>query len=170
MGKVIVPRSLLTFSLLISGSVASLFAQVSVHVRPADLHGSRTLPSETADAAVRDYLLAFHSMSDALQQNRPELLNPSFLGDAKQKLAEVVAQQSALHITTRYTDTNHDIQIILYSPEGLSIQMIDTLSYDLELLDHAQVKTRQHVICHYVIVLTPAETRWKVRVFQADSN
>jgi predicted PhzF superfamily epimerase YddE/YHI9 len=103
----------------------------------------------------------------ALEQNRTDLLDPAFVGTARDKFSETIRQQAALGIRTRYQDRAHDIQIVLYSPEGLSIELKDTVEYDVQVLDHDRVKTTQREIAQYVIVLTPAEVRWRVRVFQA---
>jgi len=145
-------------------------AQASVRIEPANLHGSRVLPEQTASAAVRDYLLAWQSLQAAFEQNRPEMLDIGFVGIAKDKLAAVIARQAELKLRTRYLDPAHDIQLVLYSPEGLSIELTDKVTYDFVLLDHEQVKTTQRIVSRYVIVLTPTETRWKVRVFQSDAN
>jgi hypothetical protein len=48
----------------------------------------------------------------------------------------------------------------------LSIELTDNVEYDVQLLDHGRVKTTQHVSARYVIVLTPAEMRWRVRILQ----
>jgi predicted PhzF superfamily epimerase YddE/YHI9 len=109
-------------------------------------------------------------MSSALEQNRADLLDPDFVGSAKDTLTETIQQQTALGISTRYQDRAHDLQIVSYSPDGLSIELIDKVDYDMQVLDHDQVKTTQHVSDRYVIVLTPAEVRWRVRVFQGASR
>jgi hypothetical protein len=57
--------------------------------------------------------------------------------------------------------------LVFYSPEGLSIQLLDTVEYDVQVLDHGKLQTTQHVRAHYVAVMTPTEVRWKVRIFQA---
>jgi len=73
-----------------------------------------------------------------------------------------------LGLQTRYRDSAHDLQLVLYSPEGLSVQLIDTVTYDVQIMDHEKVQATQHVRARYVAVLTPTEVRWKVRVFQAE--
>ena len=107
-------------------------------------------------------------MSDAFEQNRADLLNLDFIGTAKEKLADTIREQAELGIRTRYRDSAHDIQLVFYSPEGLSIQLVDTVEYDVEVMNHDKVQSAQHVRARYVAVLTPTETRWKVRVFQAE--
>jgi hypothetical protein len=149
-------------ALLLSG-----FEQPSVRVQPADSVGPRLPEKTTQTAVVRDYLYAWKSLSQAFDENRPDLLDPSFVGLAKEKLAETVQEQKELGMKTRYRDVAHDLKLVFYSPEGLSIQLLDMVDYEVQILDHGQVQAIQHVRARYVAVLTPTEVRWKARVFQA---
>jgi len=142
--------------------------QPSVRVEPTDSVGPRTLEKQTETAVVRDYLKAWHSLNGALEQNRIDLLNADFVGTAKEKLSDTIQEQAKLGIQTRYTDKAHDVKLVFYSPEGLSIQLIDTVDYDVQLIDHEKPQITQHVRARYVAVLTPTEVQWKVRVFQAE--
>jgi hypothetical protein len=144
--------------------------RASVQIEPTTLQGPRPLAKETATAVVRDYLEAWQSLSASLEQNRTDLLNQDFVGTAKDKFAETIEEQQKLGIRTRYQERSHDIRIIFYSPEGLSVELEDNIAYDVQLLDHNKVQTTQLVRARYVAVLTPAEVRWRVRVLQADSN
>jgi hypothetical protein len=159
--------------LVIAGSVfAAIFVlasdQVAVRVEPTDSVGPRVLETQTKAAVIRDYLEAWRGLSGALEQNRADLLDQDFVGAAKEKLADTVREQAKLGIQTRYRDAAHDLQLVFYSPEGLSIQLLDTVEYDVQILDHDKLLTTQHVRARYVAVLTPTEVRWKVRVFQAE--
>ncbi len=140
----------------------------AVRVASTDSVGPRPLERQTETAVTRDYLQAWRSMSDALDQNRTDLLNQDFIGTAKEKLAGTIREQAKLGIHTRYRDGAHDLQLVFYSPEGLSIQLLDTVEYDIEVLDRDKILATQHVRARYVAVLTPTEVRWKVRVFQAE--
>lgn len=144
--------------------------QPRVRVEPTDSVGPRTLEKQTETAVVRDYLRAWNSLSGALEQNRTDLLNTDFVGTAKEKLSDTIKEQAKLGIQTRYTDKAHDVQLVFYSPEGLSIQLVDTVDYDVQLIDHEKPQITQHVRARYVAVLTPTEVQWKVRVFQAESE
>jgi len=145
---------------------ASMPAQATVRIEAANLQGSRPLQEQTGKAAIRDYLQSWRALSAAFEQNRTDLLDPEFVGSAKDILTATIQQQTALGISTRYQDRAHDLQLVFYSPEGLSIEMTDNVEYDVQLLDHGKVKAVQHVSTRYVIVMTPAEVRWRVRVFQ----
>jgi hypothetical protein len=143
-------------------------AQATVRVEPANLQGPRPMPEQTQTAVIRDYLQSWQSFSAAFEQNRTDLLDSDFTGTARDKLAQAIQQQAELGISTRYQDRAHDLQIVFYSPDGLSIELIDKVEYDVQVLEHGRVKTTQHLNSRYIIVITPAEVRWRVRVFQAD--
>ena len=158
--------------ILIAGSVfAAIFVfgsdQPAVRVEPTDSLGPRTLEKQTKGAVIRDYLQAWNSLSRAFEQNQGDILDADFVGVAKEKLEDTIREQARLGIQTRYRDGAHDIQLVFYSPEGLSLQLVDTVEYDVQIIDHEKVLTTQHVRARYVAVLTPTEVRWKVRVFQA---
>jgi hypothetical protein len=138
-----------------------------IHVEPPNLHGPRQLQDQTATAVVRDYVESWKSLAAALRQNRPDLLDQDFVGTAKDKLTDTIHQQAALGLHARYQDRAHRIQIIFYSPDGLSVQLVDNVEYDERVVDHQKVLTTQHTHARYTVVMTPAETRWRVRVFQA---
>jgi hypothetical protein len=126
------------------------------------------LEEQTQKAVIRDYLQAWQALSGALEQNRVDLLDSEFVGSAREKLADTIQDQARLGIQTRYRDRSHDLQLIFYSTEGLSIQLVDTVEYDVQLVDHGKELATQHVRARYVAVLSPTEVRWKVRVFQAE--
>jgi hypothetical protein len=142
--------------------------QNGVRVESTDSVGPRVLEKQTEAAVVRDYLEAWHALSGAFERNRPDLLDAGFVGDAREKLAGTIQEQAQLGMQTRYRDSAHDLKLVFYSPEGLSIELLDTVDYEVQILDHDKVQTTQHIHARYVAVLTPTEVRWKVRVFQAE--
>ena len=159
-------RPFLIFCAVLTVASASMPAQATVRIEAANLQGSRGLQEQTGRAAIRDYLQSWQALTAAFDQNRVDLLDADFVGAAKDTLTATIQQQAVLGISTHYQDRAHDLQVVFYSPEGLSIELIDNVEYDVQLLDHGRVKTVQHVSGRYVIVLTPAEVRWRVRVFQ----
>lgn len=142
--------------------------QSTVRVEPSNLQGPRPLVDQTRAAVIRDYLQAWQSISASFQQNRADLLDREFVGTAKDKLQDTIREQASQGISTHYQDRSHDLQIVFYSPEGLSVQLIDKVEYDVQILDHGKLQTTQTVHARYVVVMTPAEVRWRVRVFQAE--
>jgi hypothetical protein len=142
--------------------------QTVIRVEPSNLHGPRPLDKRTETAAIQDYLQAWEALRSALQQNRADLLDADFVGTAKDKLAGTIQEQARLGMLTRYQDRAHDIKVTFYSPEGLSIQLVDNVEYDVQVLDHDKVQGTERVHAHYVAVLTPSEVRWRVRILQAE--
>jgi hypothetical protein len=142
--------------------------QPSVHVTPPDLHGSRALEPATRQAVVRDYLQAWQSFRSALNQNQAQLLDQDFIGDAREKLGKTVQEQARLGIHTAYQDQSHDLQIVFYSLDGLSVQIIDNVDYSENVFGKDNKLLATHGMhARYVVVLTPAAARWQVRVLQA---
>src|SRR5436305_2560021 len=162
----------MTRLLLVIFAFATPFArmgeQPTVRVETSDSQRARPLQKQTETAAIRDYLQSWQSLRAALEQNRLGLLDQNFVGTALDKLTDTMHQQDALGIHTRYQDLAHDLQIVSYSPEGLSIQLIDNVEYDQQVIDHDKILATQRVHARYVVVMSPAEVRWKVRVFQAE--
>lgn len=142
----------------------------AVRVEPPNPQATKQLRKQTADAAIRDYLQSWHSLTAALEQNRPGLLEQSFVGTALDKLKDTIAQQADVGLHTSYQDRAHDLRVVFYSPDGLSIQLVDNAEYDQQVFDHDKVLAAERVRKRYIVVLTPTEVRWRVRVFQSDPN
>jgi hypothetical protein len=145
-------------------------AQATIRVQPPNVQGPRALQQQTASAVVRDYLQSWRSLSAAFEQNRADLLDSDFVGNAKDQLEATIMQQTKLGMRARYQTRSHDIQIVFYSPEGQSVELIDKVEYDVQILDHDTIKATQRVTGRYIVVMTPAEVRWRVRVFQEESE
>jgi len=160
-------RLILIAMLTLGAGAALATAQASVKVQPYHLEGPRPLADQTAKTVVQDYVESWQTLRQALEQNRVDALNRDFVGAAKDKLTETIQQQAKGGLRTSYQDRSHDIQILFYSPEGLSIELTDTVEYDQQVFDHNKVMATQHVSARYLVVLTPSETRWRVRVLQA---
>jgi hypothetical protein len=160
-------RSVLVLSTVLSVGSAGALAQAVVHVQPINLQGPRNLAEQTANAVVKNYIESWQSLKAALEQNRPDALDRDFVGTAKQKLTETIQQQAKLGMKTSYQDRSHDIQVVFYSPEGLSVELVDNVEYDVQVSDKDKVVATQPVHARYVVVMTPTEVRWRVRVLQA---
>jgi hypothetical protein len=141
-----------------------------VHLAALDSVGPRALEPQTQSSLVRDYLQAWQTMAGAFQQNRPEMLDGSFVGAAKDQLLNTIRQQQKLGIQTLYRDQSHDLRVVFYSPEGLSIELLDKVEFEVEVRDNGKTIGKEHVRTNYMVILTPAESKWKVRSFQAGSE
>ena len=89
-------RRLLVLGTILAASGALAADQPSVQLEPTNLQGPRPLAKQTESAVVRDYLQAWQGMAAAMDQNRPDLLNQDFVGEAREKLAATIAEQTKL--------------------------------------------------------------------------
>lgn len=160
-------RPLLLIASLLVTVAACAADEGTVRVEANNLQGPRPLAEQTRTAVIRDYLEAWKSLDTAMANNRADLLDQDFVGTAKDKLTDTIQEQRSLGLATRYQNESHDLQIVFYSPEGLSIQLVDNVTCDMQLVDHGTVRTSQQVHARYIVLLTPSEVRWRVRVLQA---
>ena len=133
----------------------------------SDGAGPREIEDTTSAAIPRDYATAWNALETALNQNRAEALDAGFVGFARERLAQRIADQKKSGVRVRYVDRGHKVQAIFYSPEGSAMQLRDTARYDLEVLDGDTVITSQPATQNYIALMTVTEDRWKVRVLQA---
>ena len=82
-------KFLLVFLPLFGIVPAIATAQAAVRVEKADLKGSRPLEEQTASAVIHNYLQSWQTLQSALDQNRADLLDSDFVGDARDKLASI---------------------------------------------------------------------------------
>ncbi len=165
-------RVWLRTALLIAGSLLAAFAyaadQPTVHVASPDSGGSCQIAPSTQASVLRNYTQAWRAMAAAFEQNNPALLDDDFVGVAREKLATTVQQQKNLNLRTYYRDQVHDVRFFFCSPAGMSVELVDSVDYELRIQDHDRTLVPQRVRVRYAAVLTPTETRWKVRMFQAE--
>lgn len=157
---------LLLAGFLCAGFLVLANTEPAVRVAPMDAVGPRPIETQTQSSVIRDYLLAWKAMDTALTQNRADLLDAYFVGQAKEKLADTILEQKTIGLQTSYLPSSHDIKVVFYSPEGLSIQLVDEVEYEVDVRKDDHSLGSQHVRTRYVAVLSPTESQWKVRVFQ----
>jgi hypothetical protein len=128
--------------------------------------GPRSVEDATQKAVERDYAAAWQAMTQALDQNRPDLLDANFIGTASDKLNETIQQQKKAGLHRRYTDLGHKVQAIFYSTEGSAMELHDAARLRIELLDGDKIVSSEDVTVHYVTLMTAAENSWKVRLLE----
>jgi hypothetical protein len=133
----------------------------------ADNIGPRPIEDLTSQSVPRDYALAWQSMEQALDENRPGLLDAYFTGFAKNDLTSRVKAQMASGLHTRYQDRGHKLTAIFYAPAGDAMQLRDQAQLDVQILDGGKVIDDEPVNIEYMVVMTPGADRWLVRGLQA---
>ncbi len=127
----------------------------------------RQVEDTTQAAIVRDYGRAWDSFRKGLSNDDVSALSNGFVGVARDKLAEQIEAQKKTGLTTRYVDHGHKVQAVFYSPDGSAMELHDTAQIEMEVLDGGSVVRTENLTLHYVALMTTAEDRWKVRVFEA---
>ena len=127
----------------------------------------RPLEQLTGQAIVKMYSGAWKNMETALEENRPDLIDESFVGYAHDKLLSQVNNQQKNGLTTHYVDHGHQVAATFYSPEGSAVQLQDTAQLEIQLLDGGKVVSSQNVTRKYIAVVTVVEDSWKVRVLDS---
>jgi hypothetical protein len=138
--------------------------QVQLDLKKA---GPRAVESLTEKGILRDYRLAWTSMAQALEFNTPDPLEGPFAGEAKQQLLQTVARQQHSGLSQRYGDQYHRLVAVFYAPEGDVMELHDTAEYQLQVSDGGKIIHDEHVVIHYVVLMTPGADRWVIRQLQA---
>jgi hypothetical protein len=132
----------------------------------AEDNAGRPVEALTRKSIARDYARAWRSLAQAMEQNRADLIDHDFVGVAEEKFAAAVAGQAKAGLRTRYIDHGHKLDVLFYSPEGLSIELRDTAQLERQVLDGDKVVHSENLTLHYISLMTPTEVRWKVRLLQ----
>lgn len=138
--------------------------QVQLNAKNA---GPRAVEALTERGILRDYRFAWTSMAQALAFNTSDPLEGPFTGPAKHWLQGTVANQQKTGLSQRYTDQNHKLEAVFYAPEGDVIELHDTAEYQRQVLDGKNTIHDEHVVVHYVVLMTPGADRWVIRQLQA---
>jgi cobalamin biosynthesis protein CobT len=149
------------------GSDTVMAANLPVINLNVDNAAPRKVEDTTQKAVARDYASAWQAMSEALDQNRTDLLGANFIGTASDRLTATVEEQRKEGLHQRFTDKGHNADAIFYSPEGSAIELHDTAQLQIDLMDGSKVIHSEDAIVHYVVLLTAAENSWKVRALEA---
>jgi hemin uptake protein HemP len=161
-------RIVTIFALLLAYSLGSYASDSAVHVElDASKAAPRSVESLTEQVILRDYRFAWTSIAQALEFNTLDPLEGAFTGESKQALTQSVTSQQRSGLSQRYVDQSHKVQAVFYAPEGDVIELHDTAEYQLQILDSGKLIHEEHVVVHYVVLMTPAADRWTVRHLQA---
>ncbi len=128
--------------------------------------GPRQIEEATGRAIVRDYAAAWEDLVVALDENRADLIDGNFVGLARDKFLQAIAEQKQSGLRTRYVDHGHKLEALFYSPEGASMELRDTATLEVQVLDGDRVLYSAPITAHYIVLMTPAADRWQVRLLQ----
>jgi hypothetical protein len=154
-------------ALFLAASLDAYAEDAAVQVQlDSNKAGPRAVENLTERGIVRDYRLAWTSMSHALESNSLDPLDGPFTGEAKQWLRQTITNQRS-GLSQRYLEQNHKLEAVFYAPEGDAIELHDTAQYRLQVLDGGKLIYEEPMIVHYVVLMTPSADRWMVRQLEA---
>ncbi len=153
---------------LILSAPASLFTVHADDSLPkvslnADNLGPRSIEELTSNVIARDYAFAWQTVAEALEQNRPDLLDGYFTGAAKQDFTKLIADQTKTDVRIRYLDHGHKLDALFYSPAGDAMQLRDHANLEVNVMDGQKVIHSEQVNLQYIVLMTPGADRWLVR-------
>lgn len=138
--------------------------QVQLDVKKAS---PRAVENLTERGILRDYRFAWSSIAQALELNTQDPLEGPFTGEAKESLKQTVAAQQGTNLTQQYTNQVHRVEAVFYAPEGDVMELHDTAEFQLRVSDGGKVIHDEHVVMHFVVLMTPGADRWAIRQLQA---
>jgi hypothetical protein len=138
--------------------------QVQLNIQNAK---PRAVEELTQRGILRDYRFAWTSMAQALEFNTVDPLEGPFAGDAKQWLKDTIVSQQQSGLSQKYLEQKHKVEAVFYAPEGDVMELHDTAEYQLQVSDAGKVIHDEHVVMHYVVLMTPGADRWIIRQLQA---
>jgi hypothetical protein len=163
-GGILLASLTIWFVFTLYSEAADTTVQVQLDTKQTE---PRAMENLTERGILRDYRFAWISVAQGLESNSLAPLEGSFAGDAKQWLRETVLNQQHSGLGQRYAGQNHKLDVVFYAPEGDVMELHDTAEYQLQLLDGAKVIRDQHVIQHFVVLMTPGADHWVIRQLQA---
>jgi hypothetical protein len=126
----------------------------------------RAIEETTEKAILREYSAAWKVLTASLRDNRADQLGPSFVGTAHDAITKQVEQQKKAGLSVRINDLSHKLDAVFYSPEGSAMQLRDIVELEKEYLDGGKVVHSEKLTQQYVVLMSVAEDRWKVRLLQ----
>jgi len=159
---------------ILAASFAPFVLPVLADDNPPGVHlsTSHATPREVEDttqkAIVRDYSAAWSALTDALVNNDAGALDSAFTGIAHDQFAARVRDQLKTGLSTQIIDRAHNLEAVFYSPDGSAMELHDTAQVEIQVVDGGMVIHSEQTTLHYVVLMTVAEDRWKVRLLQSE--
>jgi hypothetical protein len=126
----------------------------------------RDVEEQTQASVVRDYGKAWQTLEQSLEENRADLLNANFVGYALDRWVQTVKAQNSAGLSRRVVDHGHHLEVAFYSVDGSAMQLRDSAQLEIQYLDKGKLVHQEKLTARYTVLMTPAESSWKVRILQ----
>lgn len=128
--------------------------------------GPREIEPTLQQTIPRDYVKAWQILSGALESGDPALLDQYWVGIARDKFQRLIDDESRTGIQVRYRDISHKLQAVFYPSDGAALLLYDNVELEMNVLRSKRVIRSQKMNARYLVLMTPAQDRWVVRVLQ----
>jgi hypothetical protein len=159
-----VAAALLCFALVFPVSASVPASDIQLNVSNA---GPREVEDTVQDSVRRDYAQAWQTMEAALQSGDASGLNQYWVGVAHDKLAQKIKDENQTKVKVHYQDKSHRLQAVYYPTDGAALLLHDNAEVELQVLDGGKLVHNETLHEKYVVLMTPGQDRWFVRVLQA---
>jgi hypothetical protein len=148
-----------------TGTSAQSLPQVSLN---ADNLAPRSIEQLTGTNITREYALAWQSLAQALEQNRADLLKEQFIGVARDRISQRIADQQSNGLRTQIVDHGHKVKAVFYSQDGGAMQLVDDAQIQIQVFDGTRLIDSQDISRRYIVLMTPGADRWYVRSLEIE--
>jgi hypothetical protein len=129
----------------------------------ADGLAPRSIEELTGTTIVRHYAQAWRDLAEALESGRTEKLGDDFVGFAKDRVMQRVAEQNRAGLRVQIVDQGHHLKAVFYSADGSAMQLVDQAQLEIQTFDRNKLLDKQTVPHEYIVLMTPGADRWYVR-------
>jgi hypothetical protein len=154
----------LCFALVFPLSASVPASDIQLNVSGA---GPREVEDTVQESVRRDYAQAWQTMEAALESGDASGLHQYWVGVAHDKLAQKMKDEAQTKVRVRYQGKSHRLQAIYYPTDGAALLLHDDAEVELQVLDGGKLVHSQTLHQKYVVLMTPGQDRWFVRLLQA---
>lgn len=156
-------RVLLLVSIICAGAPAVCAPSVELSITGV---GPRQMEPTLQQSIPRDYVKAWQILSTALEVRDAKLLDQYWVGVAHDKFQRLIDDESRTGIQVHYRDISHKLQAVFYPSDGAALLLYDNVQLEMKVLRSSRIIHTQKTNKRYLILMTPAQDRWVVRVLQ----
>lgn len=140
-----------------------------VHLNAEGL-APRPIEELTGTTIVHHYAQAWSDMAAALESGRAAGISGEFVGQAKDRLKQRIAEQARTGVHVRILDHGHQLKAIFYSTDGAAMQLIDQAQLEIQTFDGNKLLNTDNATHKYMVLMTPGADRWYVRDIEEISD
>lgn len=128
--------------------------------------GPRQMEPTLQQSIPRDYVKAWQVLSSAVEAGDPTQLDQYWVGVAHDKFQRLIHDEAKTGIKVHYRDISHKLKAAFYPSDGAALLLYDDVQLEMQVQQSNRVIHTQKTSARYLVLMTPAQDRWVVRVLQ----